>query len=1102
MFPLKVFPESSLAQSVVTTVWVGVFVVAYFNLRLGWPFSGLVVPGYLVPLMIAKPASALVVCLEGFLTYFLVRFLCERRFASGRWSSFFGRDRFFALIVASLLVRIVLDGWILPSVGDYVNRTLRVGFDYRNNLSSFGLIIVALIANQFWKTGFVRGQVPFWTILAITYVVIRYVLMEYTNFNIGNLEYMYENISSSLVASPKAYILLLTSGFIASRLNLLYGWDFNGILIPSLLALEWYHPTKVFTTFLEAGVILTIASATLRLPVFQQVTMEGARKLLLFFNVSFLYKWVLGSLQEWSGAGFAFTDFYGFGYLVPTLIAVKMHDKRIPLRLTRATLQASLTGAVVASLVGFGLTFIPPPSTWGMSRDASLSTVGESERPVTLSQAVREDKLRLYRARGEQAYVVPLPKEVDRFMEGLRVLDRHLRLGDPALLGEASLLLADVGYRVDVVEGRYLYLRERGEPRGWGLYVLDRESDSRLVVEVPAPVGEWAVLEVGAYLFDRFDARGLAVAGSSRRSRRDGAADVLSNGRTFFAGFHRVMGRRSVLQVRGYGDRSLAELQRDRGAETSPETSPETEPASVLWVRGRVPTGVDTGFLESQMGRLSVECGVTPHRNLQRDETPGAFAELVLNRTHRKRLLSRSVIGDLETGEEPPTGRPEPGAAGPDVRVWTPVRIREWLLERDRDVCGRGSGLYQPPRAEELLLIHEEVLLPLLGALRQVTEEREFRGEAGDDLHLVRATAGLFGYRLEMLEDVVGGDRFLALVEDRSGEGRRGWGTYVFRVGESRALCVEVPRPRFERSTLELGTQLFDRLSARFFMLAGSHPLANADGSADMSRPESRTSLFQLCHQAVIRDVAREGMLIVQTRAFARPVGRPVPSADALLALSGGRAIPRPGSLAEVLAQALEADGIAVGYVDGREETAGYEAEGSVQAYYPFLHPGVDFCVLWLSPLLRDSFDQQEDGARRRALFESAGVATSYEELGSYLRRSVDHRLPGGDRTLHSIPSDVWIRAVDRHVRSGDVIALRSLVVDPSVSSVERVLDPETGLEFLVVWPAGEEYPTVFRLTGSPARETWPVVAGELGRPEVRRFIRSRASRLEIRGGP
>ena len=79
--PLEIFPQGSLSSSVITTVWVGVFVVAFFNLRFGWVLSGLVVPGYLIPLLLIKPwaeslfllRALLPIILSGsFLSIFLV----------------------------------------------------------------------------------------------------------------------------------------------------------------------------------------------------------------------------------------------------------------------------------------------------------------------------------------------------------------------------------------------------------------------------------------------------------------------------------------------------------------------------------------------------------------------------------------------------------------------------------------------------------------------------------------------------------------------------------------------------------------------------------------------------------------------------------------------------------------------------------------------------------------------------------------------------------------------------------------------------------------------------------------------------------------------
>lgn len=67
----------SLAASVDAAVWVGVCVVCFFNLRLGWVLSGLVVPGYLVPLLLTRPWSAAAVVVEAVVTYVVVWFFSE-----------------------------------------------------------------------------------------------------------------------------------------------------------------------------------------------------------------------------------------------------------------------------------------------------------------------------------------------------------------------------------------------------------------------------------------------------------------------------------------------------------------------------------------------------------------------------------------------------------------------------------------------------------------------------------------------------------------------------------------------------------------------------------------------------------------------------------------------------------------------------------------------------------------------------------------------------------------------------------------------------------------------------------------------------------------
>ncbi len=354
IFPLTIFPEGGLASSVITTVWVGVFVLCFFNLRYGWVLSGLVVPGYLVPLLIVKPLAAVVIMIEAVLSYGIV-WLFSEKLARGRYPSLFGRDRFMGLILASIAVRLSMDGYLLPEFAGWLEENFDRRIDWENNLQSFGLVIISLLANQFWKPGLVRGFVATVVTVGLTWLIIRYGLMEFTNFRISGVGYLYEGLASSILASPKAYIILTLTAMIASHMNVKYGWDFSGILIPALIALQWYQPTKILTSFLEAVVIYFLARLILKLPMMANVTLEGGRKLLLFFNISFAWKMALGWWVVWQGIEVKTTDLFGFGYLLSTLIAIKAHDKDIFPRVARSTLQVSLIGAVLGNVVGFGL---------------------------------------------------------------------------------------------------------------------------------------------------------------------------------------------------------------------------------------------------------------------------------------------------------------------------------------------------------------------------------------------------------------------------------------------------------------------------------------------------------------------------------------------------------------------------------------------------------------------------------------------------------------------------------------------------------------------------------------------------------------------------
>lgn len=1001
-------------------------VAVFFTLRFGWNLSGLVVPGYMTPLLLIKPLSATVVFIEGVMTYWLVYTFSERCSRWGLWSSLFGRDRFFGLVLTSVAVRLASEHWLWPLVGDLLNAYFRMDFDYRSDLHSFGLIVVALIANQFWKTGVRRGWVTVFVTTSLTFLIVRYGLMEFTNFSIGNLSYAYDNLAASLLATPKAYIVLLTTAFLASRMNLYYGWEFNGILIPSLLALQWYQPLKILTSFGEAFLILGMARLLFKIPAIAALHLEGPRELLFFFNLGFGYKLALGWLLPLLWPTAPIMDIYGFGYLLTTLMAMRIYDKEIAARLTRATLQTSLVAVGVASLAGFSLTLLPEPSPWS----PPTVTVDGVERvsAQSLSDWLDDDRVELQRSRLRAGTPTPLLAESAAFKTGLQQLRAYLG-GDPAALKRASTQLAVAGYRIYQLEQRYLYLREQTPARGWGFYVLDLRASSNLVIEIPAPLDERNVLAAGKPLFEILGARALAVAGTSRAINPDGSLDVLRNRQTFFHIFHQVIARRDVLQVRGYTPSSSEIL---TGTPAEAFRAGTALPPTALWVRARLPPGLDLARLRGLVGELQVHWGRTPLANLQRDDTTAGFAELILNRPSLRQLLARALTARDQTKATLQVG---------DLRI--DGYLRQWLLADKRNLAERGTDLYHSPPLEALLYLDEDVVTPLLKLLRD-HPTGEWSAVELAELQTLATAAHVFGYRLLRYRHRPSGQEHLLLVEEEASERRRYWGTYVFRVGESSHYTIAVSRPLFETNTFEYGVSLYEQSKASVLLLAGAHPQANRDGSADVSAAANPASIFTLIHQIVLRETADMPWLTISVRAYGLQPGKPTPNADVLLAWDSGiRQQAALSPLGRGLWEILQDSNLRLRFVDGGVDTAGYDASGTPQTRYLSAALNKEFCTLWLSPLLRAAFGQQNDNLAQTAQFEALGIATRTTDLYQYLTS-----LPVA-RSDILLPK-AWSETVRAYLDRRDIINLRQLRDWPGFR-YQRVLDNDTQQAFLVV---------------------------------------------------
>ncbi|MFQ5355875.1 MAG: poly-gamma-glutamate biosynthesis protein PgsC/CapC [Mariprofundaceae bacterium] len=1033
-FPLQIFPPGGLASSVVTTVWVGVFVIAFFNLRFGWVLGGLVVPGYLVPLLILKPWSVFAITVEGVVTYLLAWFFSEYLSRWGKWCHFFGRDRFFALILISVLVRITFDGWVFPLFGEYLINNYNIQFDYRDALHSLGLIIVILIANQFWKTGFVRGITPLVVPVVVTFFIVRYGLLEFTNLSLSDLGYLYEDLASSILAGPKAYIILLVAAFIASRMNLRYGWDYSGILIPALLALQWYQPMKILASFVEAFVILLVAKLILMSPMFRTASIEGGRKLLLFFNIGFAYKILLGYLLLAVAPEVRITDFYAFGYLLSTLIAIKMYDKDIAVKMTRTVLQTSLVAVFAASVVGFSLTFLPNLWTWSVPSGAVASPVVFDRSGKRLTEVVRDDQVELYKQRPQDSFESPLPQEIDLFTEGVRSILRYADDRDKKHLDEAAAQLSRVDYQITLLEDRYIYLKEGGLKRGWGIYVIDLLSTSRLLVEVPSPVDEWGAMNAGALLFKSMQGKGLAIAGVARDTNLNQASDVLANYNTLFHAFHKTMARRDVLQVRGYTQERARKISGKRRDIEKDIDLPDLR--SALWVKGTLPPDLNMVLIKDMIDGFDIHWANTSLKNIQRDSTRSGFAELVLNRKDVRKLMSRYLLSEfdlqLEVREQRIDGY-----------------LQDWLLSGKGQIAEKGSNLYVPPRVEELLFFDQEVLTPLLDIASRGFSGENWTESGLEELRAIAISAAAVNYRIIRYRHRLTKSQYIILTAREDVPDRHYWGTYVLRLGAVQNFVVQVPRPLFELSSFEYGVSLFERLNARALLISGAHFESNQNRKSDLIKVENKENIFNLVNQVLLRESGDQALLVMQCRGFGGMPGQvELPDGDVLLSFNDG-VFDEAGlsKLGNILRAYLQDDGLEVNIVDGGEETIGYDGGGMPQAMYMPQSRNKEFAVLWLSPLLRQAFRQQTENRVQEAKFDIFEIPAVFTEFQSY----IDKNKPWGKSS--SVPTGLRSE-IAHYMLTQDVITLQKIRKQWPGFSFERLIDVNTRQDFIAVYSA------------------------------------------------
>lgn len=352
---LDLLSNRGLDQSILLTVLVGLWIMLAFSEVLGWVFIGVVVPGYLASVMVIAPTSAAAILCEAIVTLVLARSLAVSLAKTGVWTQFFGRDRFFLIVLVSVWVRQISQSFALPALEGFLRAHGYPSLTLTEDFSSIGLVLVPLTANMFWRLNLARGLLHFGTLVGLTYVILRWVLLPYTNLSDASLVLLYEDSAIDFMSNAKSYIVLLVSAYIASLANLKYGWDFGGILIAALLSLLWWTPVKLALTLLEAIILYGATLALLKLPYIRTLNLEGARKISVVFSYAFGLKCLIGITIGDSFPGLKVTDLFAFGYLMSSILVVRMmivgsaRQVLLPVALTSAV------GFCLSSLVGLGI---------------------------------------------------------------------------------------------------------------------------------------------------------------------------------------------------------------------------------------------------------------------------------------------------------------------------------------------------------------------------------------------------------------------------------------------------------------------------------------------------------------------------------------------------------------------------------------------------------------------------------------------------------------------------------------------------------------------------------------------------------------------------
>ncbi|PRP94459.1 hypothetical protein ENSA5_40780 [Enhygromyxa salina] len=1058
-FVLELLPARGLDQSMLLPVLVGLIVVLLCTETFGWVFAGAVVPGYLASVLVIQPVTGVIVISESLVTLAISAGLAKGLSKTDAWTRFFGRERFFLILVVSLVVRMHDHAWFAPWAIGALDGALGTRLETQQEFYSIGLVLVPLTANMLWKPAIHRGLLQLGVQVGITYLVVRYVLLPHTNLSLSSVALTYENVATDFVGNAKAHIILLTAALLAAQFNLTYGWDFNGILVPALLAMLWLTPLKLLATLGEAMIVLFLTRSFLGLPLIRHLDFEGPRKIVLVFSLAFCWKLALGFSLAPIFPELKISDTYGFGYLLSSLLAVKMLGVKSVRSVMLPSLMASAGGFVLGSLAGFLLELVAPqrlpPKDLTQPESARLTS-----NPLGVMTLARMD----FEARSDEPEP-PTQAEIGRLREFWSAAAR-LQLGEGTISRIAarvrggtgflqldSLRRSGAGLGLQVVElGTYpagLETESEGAPLRTWLGVVAEDAGGRRgfasgllipeakgpVLVVPMPWSEAPVAEAAAIACRRVDCRAVLVAGHERSGPGTAvSARPLEIAMQAFDADVVVFRAEADEDQAGFAGnvaRSIA-----KSIEPLGQAQPESAVAGARIHQLR-------GYFDLVDLWPDYELDWEPRETVVR--MPRGTGDFVLLRTTLARYEAFVAAGahELRAGVDGDRGPDEEldGSvdADPSSRLGTSHLLTILTeIHEDREPAGTAGARYRSPSDTELLVLEKLIVEPLMD-----WADSSPPGQPPPPGIAVRAAE--LDYELVELGDCRAGEgACLVVLRERSLPSTSGWGTLVVRRQRgSRPHVVEVPRPHRESQTWRVGAELWQILEGRALLIAGADGLPRDPERARDS--ESEDDLGEVGTLAPSPDPVRPGNLETPFHAFHQTIDRTSEVPFEFVQLRGiasyrpithdvivGIGLPAAGTLVDAACwgqmspelRPLVASWDSCQVADGSEDLYLLSGAGTPQLEYSRELGNGRGRVLWLSAGLRERY-----AAPRTSSVGRIGVVRGLEQAG--------------------------LTVVTRGEVGAMLAPLWPPSAAPSLTGGERVVVGKRGLEVAVGWAVG-----------------------------------------------